>query len=787
MYATQISALSKKSSNLHFGASSARADQLKDFDLDNLAIQFQAGAPDLWRCYDLLLAADPAVNAARERREHQRKEMKAATRKAALAQFRSKHDDSDDDGGNDVSELSESDDEEDPILGDRANKARQSTMTIRKVVMTSIMLQSTNQYCNALQSMMGIFLHSCNAPEDIIEVLARIGVSISTTSINDAITNLSKESSTALRRLGKTLTTSFAYDNVDIELKHTVPTLEKPHETLVHLTSGTFIPLDHGVVREDLDCSQELWQRSPMNADRSAVEPPINEDELLQLHPETLEHPTGLLRSGRFNTWVFRRDLIQHGPPFFRRYLKELGKPEVVEQIPVVRSSQVPAKMMDISQSTPQGNGDALADLFRQVNVGDPTEKGCNEVTDVKNYVVLVHGDLLTGERIQSFQASRRIEKTPWRRNQFIIYVMGLFHLKMACADAIWRICIFPKAARNDPSSLIAFVGILRKKETAKIESKPGFRRMHEVIEHVGVVSRLDCWKVLASKHYNASLTLEDFAKRKPTWELIESMSIELAKEHIADPSFHDVRQKSNLERDKVNENMLLLQEYFLLYEELTFSMNEGDIGRLESSFMSWVYIFRGCGKHKYAAQLVRYLKDLHFKYRPFPGLQKAIRMNILCNPTGKPGHFRGIDWWVEHNNLYLKRIYGGKYSNHTKGRIMKESPLIETFKNVRVQATKMFHLDHRTVKHSPAKLETTFRALGLYMDEIKANEFIPGRAVNYSIADKKSEGIFLGMTKASKAMRGEDIDMEGNEDDDDGDQLPDIEHEVEDDGDLDV
>ncbi|KDQ26142.1 hypothetical protein PLEOSDRAFT_1107009 [Pleurotus ostreatus PC15] len=144
MYATQISALSKKSSNLHFGASSARADQLKDFDLDNLAIQFQAGAPDLWRCYDLLLAADPAVNAARERREHQRKEMKAATRKAALAQFRLKHDDSDDDGGNDVSELSESDDEEDPILGDRANKARQSTMTIRKVVMTSIMLQSTN-------------------------------------------------------------------------------------------------------------------------------------------------------------------------------------------------------------------------------------------------------------------------------------------------------------------------------------------------------------------------------------------------------------------------------------------------------------------------------------------------------------------------------------------------------------------------------------------------------------------------------------------------------------------
>ncbi|KDQ31884.1 hypothetical protein PLEOSDRAFT_1022853, partial [Pleurotus ostreatus PC15] len=135
----------------------------------------------------------------------------------------------------------------------------------RKVVLTSVMLQSTNQFCNALQSVMGVFLHSCNAPEDIIEVLARMGVSISTTSINDAISSLSKESSNGLKALGRTLTASFAYNNVDIELKHTVPTLEKPHETLVHLTSGTLIPLEHGVVREDLSCSKELWERSAMN------------------------------------------------------------------------------------------------------------------------------------------------------------------------------------------------------------------------------------------------------------------------------------------------------------------------------------------------------------------------------------------------------------------------------------------------------------------------------------------------------------------------------------------
>ena len=34
---------------------------------------------------------------------------------------------------------------------------------------------------------------------------------------------------------------------------------------------------------------------------------------------------------------------------------------------------------------------------------------------------------------------------------------------------------------------------------------------------------------------------------------------------------------------------------------------------------------------------------------------REAIRMNILCNPTGKDGSFRAIDWVVELNNLFTK------------------------------------------------------------------------------------------------------------------------------------
>jgi hypothetical protein len=36
---------------------------------------------------------------------------------------------------------------------------------------------------------------------------------------------------------------SYAYDNLDIDLKHSVPTIEKGQETLIHLTTGTMLPL----------------------------------------------------------------------------------------------------------------------------------------------------------------------------------------------------------------------------------------------------------------------------------------------------------------------------------------------------------------------------------------------------------------------------------------------------------------------------------------------------------------------------------------------------------------
>ncbi|KAJ3764510.1 hypothetical protein FB446DRAFT_796103 [Lentinula raphanica] len=217
-----------------------------------------------------------------------------------------------------------------------------------------------------------------------------------------------------------------------------------------------------------------------------------------------------------------------------------------------------------------------------------------------------------------------------------------------------------------------------------------------------------------------------------------------------------DLRDQGAEERDHVFENMLIRQQIFLLYEEISYAMDAGDIGRVEMCFMPWIWIFQATGKHRYATFMRKYLRDVHTRYPE--GLKQAIRRNILVNPTGKKGRFRGVDWVVEHNNLYSKRIYGGRFSNHTKRRIIKESSLLGVFKSARIMVNRIFRIGRRTTRHSGPNLRKTFRVIKDYIEEIQLNEKIHGRHTTYAIPNQIVRGQHLAMTSKPKPVRGEHV-----------------------------
>jgi hypothetical protein len=96
---------------------------------------------------------------------------------------------------------------------------------------------------------------------------------------------------------------------------------------------------------------------------------------------------------------------------------------------------------MNIKESTPDGNVEVLESLLRQGGIREPEDNNFDLEKDVNmsEHILLVHGDLLTKERLDTVQDSRSIEATPKRCFQYIIFLPGLFHFKMACADALWR------------------------------------------------------------------------------------------------------------------------------------------------------------------------------------------------------------------------------------------------------------------------------------------------------------------------------------------------------------
>ena len=233
--------------------------------------------------------------------------------------------------------------------------------------------------------------------------------------------------------------------------------------------------------------------------------------------------------------------------------------------------------------------------------------------------MLLVHGDLLTKERLDTVRDSQRIEDTPKNRFQFVVFVLGLFHFKMACVDALWRTYLQVKEGCEDVNSTYQHVGILRPQETGLMTTKPGFRRMHDVVHHELRAVILECWRKESSALVlTDSVSLKAFAETKPDWELIVKLSEDIVRKYVAMmEGLVQLRAKPESERDQQFENQALRNRDYLLYVDLCNAINVGDVGRVEASFLHWIYMFCGTGKHKYASQLARFIWNLHEVYPP--------------------------------------------------------------------------------------------------------------------------------------------------------------------------
>lgn len=584
-----------------------------------------------------------------------------------------------------------------------------------------------------------------------------MNVSLSAPSINNAINSLLIETKYRLREMGQSLMVGYTLDNYDVTLKHSTGTVEEPLSTLVHLTSGLILRLVHTSV-SDLKHSTFLWERSKYNDRRKFALPAYTPSRLFELHAQKSITDGFLTYNEDFARWRFAVDLCTYGPAYFAQFRNLIPDPIAVERVPLSASESAPLRSMRYQNSTVDGNINAIIDSMSQTGVWDIAElEKDSKLSGTEEIVIFFHGDLGTWERFQTAQIHRSIEKSSRERLQFIIFIPGLFHIKMACADAIWRIFISPAKLREDKTCMMAFIKLFYPTLTQKIVSnKAGFHVLDDCIVRIGVSDRLECWRIYAQNKWPGCDSLEKFAEKKPTLQDILSISRELAqtyassKQKLENLKFGDPSQ-THTSRDYQYENTLIRIDYILLYEHLAHSIRSGDVGGIEICLRRWIPIFKATGKHKYASSLLEFMTDVHFVYPE--DLRKAVRYNWLCNPTGKQMGFRGVDWLLERNNLLTKVIYGGSGSNHTINRIIKESVLVQLYQDCKVTIEHEYILTPKTMKHGDPNLTQTFAALSrLARMESILQRNPEGRSSNFPIPNHFGIGMGKFFSEGLKA-----------------------------------
>lgn len=119
-----------------------------------------------------------------------------------------------------------------------------------------------------------------------------------------------------------------------------------------------------------------------------------------------------LPRHTEFKVWVLLHNLVESGSDYFKSFHNILQYPEPIEErIPVKKTEIIPVQSMDIPNSTVEGNITTIEKLLEQTGLAELQDE--RQTIDVDPYIILFHGDLGTGERLQSARRRRTTEASP--------------------------------------------------------------------------------------------------------------------------------------------------------------------------------------------------------------------------------------------------------------------------------------------------------------------------------------------------------------------------------------
>ncbi len=104
--------------------------------------------------------------------------------------------------------------------------------------------------------------------------------------------------------------------------------------------------------------------------------------------------------------------------------------------------------------------------------------------------------------------------------------------------------------------------------------------------------------------------------------------------------------------------------------------------------------------------------------------------MYSYCNSTHK---YLSTTWQV---------VYGGDGSNYTVEHILKDSPLVQVYRDIKLSMGENLFTMKLSSAHSYPDMTKTYKKITTYLSQMAAHIFTPGRTCKYSTPDPISVGL---------------------------------------------
>ncbi|KAF9276337.1 hypothetical protein BGZ74_003686, partial [Mortierella antarctica] len=342
----------------------------------------------------------------------------------------------------------------DQILRGLASSSSRGAARASKYVVTisSMLLNLQSQRVNSLQMMTALYLHGTNTPKRTITALATTGLSVSYSTLQIALQNLTKEHIENIVLMMEGCTYFFVWDNINIAERK----LDQRVGNKDDFISGT---------TSSIAFDKDLRDLNTMHTPEGAL--------TLDIYDLDDEHCVS-----------YRAACQYHLFKILKRYSSNFNAVNI--PVPVVdvlhpkKTLILPLPAMRIDQASTEGNNRVINSIKKTLRLTN---------ADCENNQIVIAGDMLTVTRIESLQGEKEEDVTAFDRMEWAVPVLGLFHLQMNICNTI---LVTHFGNENTRGSLASFEQLLGRKRVNPESSD--HHAKDEFLQHVFDAMVLQLW-----------------------------------------------------------------------------------------------------------------------------------------------------------------------------------------------------------------------------------------------------------------------------------------------------